>query len=128
MDELKFFRNGEYVRTIPSDRADLALKIAHAARKEGHMVRIERHGDSGIEYLQDDMSFGMEYADLSPVERPKRVYEATGRPPGRPRVLCEEPRRMIRAALTEAEIVKVQDAGNGNLSAGIRKAIELLPD
>jgi len=40
MDELKFFRNGEYVSTIPSDRLDLALKIVHAARKEGHMVRV----------------------------------------------------------------------------------------
>ena len=74
---------------------------------------------------------------------PKPRYQPTGRPPGRPksdnprpryaptgnprgRPKSNEVRKLKSIMLTDVEIAKAQAAGNGNLSAGIRKAIGLL--
>lgn len=123
-----------------------AAKSASSAGLRCQIVVRHKEDASQIYYVKDDAT--MSYVPFwfepktpklkkvrEPLVGPKRPpgrpraqeqSAAHKRPPGRPRIDRPET-RLVSVQLTAADIAKVQAAGNGNLSAGIRKAIELLP-
>lgn len=120
------FRNGIESSRFDASWLDWVFKVVKVVRQSGAVVRLEWHSGTEVEYLSDTGDFVKEWTELQPIEepapKPKRI--PSGKPPGRPK--SNEVRILKSIMLTDVEIAKAQAAGNGNLSAGIRKAIGLL--
>lgn len=125
--------DGRIVWDSPDINYQEAVNMARMASSAGLRVCITVRDKTGLE---TDYYVGKGFGRLDEPEwfepkapKAKKVREplvGPKRPPGRPRIDRPET-RLVSVQLKAAEIAKVQVAGNGNLSAGIRRAIDLLP-
>lgn len=154
MEDVRVFKNGELFRSFDVEHIKRAHMLAKMIQSDGDLVRVEWDSPNGLLYMARKNRWISDYTEL-PVKvkrapgrprsvNPKPRYIPTGRPLGRPksdnprprsaptgnprgRPKSNEERTLKSVMLTAAEIEKAQAACSGNLSAGIRKAIELLP-
>ena len=153
MEDVRVFKNGELFKVFDVEHIKRAYLLAKLIQADGDLVRVEWDSPDGLMYMVRKNRWIAAYAELPvkvkrapgrprtdnpkprhipsgrPLGRPKSDnpkprYVPTGNPRGRPK--SNEVRKLKSIMLTDAEIAKAQAAGNGNLSAGIRKAIGLM--
>ena len=135
MEDVRVFKNGELFKVFDVEHIKRAYLLAKLIQADGDLVRVEWDSPDSLLYMVRRNRWVAAYSEL-PVrvkqapgrpksDNPRPRYVPTGNPRGRPK--SNEVRKLKSIMLSDAEIAKAQSAGNGNLSQGIRKAIELLP-